>query len=280
MIDNSLVLALLLLLSLMVTFILTPRYISLIEGDNNVFMATNYEGKKIVTAGGIVFLPAVLLTAYYYYHTSGSIYDAILFLLFLAGMLLMGLVDDLQGDKNHKGFRGHLGLLLREKKVSTGLVKAGGGFILAMLVAAGTGVTSNMDWLAKGIFIALFANLFNLLDTRPAMAIKAFYLISIIFILFGIVEFIFLIFWASLYVYLPWELSRKIMLGDTGAYLLGSIIAYFAVVSFSSLLLYIVLFFLFALHMLLEKYSISKIISDKTLQFTLQQVSLLKRRGE
>ncbi len=280
MIDNSLFLAILLLFSLMFTFFLLTRYIKMLEGGDSVFTATNYEGKKIVTAGGIVLLPAVFLTAYYYYHTYGSTYDAIIYFIFLAGMLLMGLVDDLQGDKKHKGFRGHIWLFLREKKVSTGLLKAGGGFVLAMLVAVGTGVTSNTDWLAKGIFVALFANFFNLLDTRPAMAIKAFYIISIIFILFGIVEFIFLIFWVSLYVYLPWELSRKIMLGDTGAYLLGGIIAYFAVVSFSPLLLYIVLFFLLVLHMLLEKYSLSKIMWDKTLHFNWQQVSLLKRRGE
>jgi UDP-N-acetylmuramyl pentapeptide phosphotransferase/UDP-N-acetylglucosamine-1-phosphate transferase len=188
--DQSLFLALLLFLSMAMTFFLTPRFIALVQRGDNSFTAINYEGKKIVTAGGMVLLPAVLLSVYYY---SDTIFNALILLVFLGGLVVLGLVDDLQGDKGCKGFRGHLGLLWREKKISTGLLKALGGFALALFVATATGVTSNIEWLVKGILLALFANLFNLLDTRPAMAIKAFYLLSMILMLFGIGGLIFLL---------------------------------------------------------------------------------------
>ncbi len=279
MIGNSLFLALLLLLSMTVTYSLTPRYITLLQQGDRGLTGINYEGNMIVNAGGIVLLPAVLLSIYYYFHATGTIYGTMIFLVFLAGMVVLGLVDDLQGDKGCKGFRGHMGLLWREKKVSTGLLKAAGGFTLAMLVAAASGVTSITEWLAKGIFLALFANLFNLLDTRPAMAIKAFYLISLVLMLFGIGNLIFLILWVSLYVYLPWELSHKIMLGDTGAYLLGGTLGFFALTSFSTPLLYSVLIPLLLLHIFMEKYSVSKILEGGSLPLFWRYGSLLKRKG-
>ncbi len=233
----------------------------------------------IVNAGGIVLLPAMLLSILYYFYTTGTIYSAMMFLVFLAGMAVLGLVDDLQGDKGCKGFRGHLGLLWREKKVSTGLLKATGGFTLALFVAAATGNASIVEWLAKGVFLALFANLFNLLDTRPAMAIKAFYLISLVLMLFGMGNLVYLILWVSLYVYLPWELSHKIMLGDTGAYLLGGILGLFAVISFSTPFLFSILIPLLLLHVFMEKYSVSKILEGGSLSLFWRYGSLLKKKG-
>ncbi len=280
MIGDSLFFALLLLLSMTVTYFLTPRYITLLQQGDSGFTATNYEGNMIVNAGGIVLLPAMFLSIYYYFHTTGTIYSATAFLVFLAGMVVLGLVDDLQGDKGCKGFRGHLGLLWREKKVSTGLLKAAGGFTLALLAAAAAGNASILEWLAKGVFLALFANLFNLLDTRPAMAIKVFYLISLVLMLFGMGNLIYLILWVSLYAYLPWELSRKIMLGDTGAYLLGGTLGLFAVISFSTPFLYSILIPLLLLHVFMEKYSVSKILEGGSLSLFCRYGSLLKRKGE
>ena len=258
MIGNGTSLVLYLFLSMAVTFFLTPRFITLMLQRDNNFTTINYEGKKIVTAGGIVLLPAVLLFIYYYANNFSS---PMVLLIFLVGLVVLGLMDDLQGDKGCKGFRGHLGLLLRDKKISTGLLKAVGGFALALFVA-GIGDISNIEWLVKAIFLALFANLFNLLDTRPAMAIKAFYIISLIFMLLGMGNLIFLFLWVSLYAYLPWELSRKIMLGDTGAYLLGGTLGYHAMISFDPPFIYSVLIPLILLHILLEKYSMSKFLED------------------
>ena len=49
-----------------------------------------------------------------------------------------------------------------------------GTFVSAM---AGGGNWAN--WILQGIFLALFSNLFNLLDTRPARAAGAYFNISL-----------------------------------------------------------------------------------------------------
>ncbi|MEW5922057.1 MAG: hypothetical protein AB1796_14150 [Bacillota bacterium] len=258
MTGDNLHLPLLLLLSMALTFFLMPRFIALLQQGESGFTANNYEGKRIITAGGVVILPAVIIPLIIY---TDTITYRLLLIIFLAGMVALGLVDDLLGEKTCKGFRGHFGLLWRGKKVSTGLLKAVGGFSLALLAAAGVGGIYSIEWLVRGGVLALFANLFNLLDTRPAMAVKAFYLISLAYIFFGVGELLIIfLLWVSLYVYLPWELSRKVMLGDTGAYLLGGTLGFITIFSFSSGKLYIFLIFLLLVHVLLERYSLSNLL--------------------
>lgn len=250
-------LALLILISITMTLLLTPHFITAFRQGADYLTALNFEGERIVTAGGLVLLPSVLLAVIFFAETIAA---PLLVLLFIVGVTMLGLVDDFKGDKNCKGFRGHFLLLWQEKRISTGLMKAVTGFVLALLVAAGLGGIFDLTWLARGAVMALFANFFNLLDTRPARAAKVFFILSLPLIIIGSGEFIILILWASLYIYLPFELSHKIMLGDTGAYLLGGMLGYFVVVSFSSTMLYSSLFILLVLHFLLEKYSLSSIL--------------------
>lgn len=257
---DSIILPVFMFLAMVVTYLLTATCINRLQNGENSFIALNYKGEKIITAGGIVLLPAALLAAFSF---GKGVVTPLLFSIFLVGMALLGLADDLQGDKNCKGFRGHLLLLLQQKKVSTGLLKAVGGVLLALLVLSGGFAPFSLEWLTRGVVLALFANLFNLLDTRPGVVVKAFYIFSLpLFMLAGMGGNIFLIIWASLYVYLPWELSRKIMLGDTGAYLLGALLGFFIVTFLPVSLLYSAFFILLLLHYLLEKYSLRKALTE------------------
>jgi len=105
----------------MLTFLLTPRFITMINLSDNSFTAINFEGNKIVNAGGIVLLPAVVISVY---NCPDTISSSLILFVFLGGMVVLGLADDLHGEKRCKGFRGHLRCFWQERKISTGLIKA------------------------------------------------------------------------------------------------------------------------------------------------------------
>ena len=95
----------------------------------------------------------------------------------------LGALDDLAGDSSSKGFKGHLGALARGE-VTTGAVKIVGlgltGLVSAALIDRGSrnretqhGTPTVLDTLVGGAVVAGSANLLNLLDLRPARALKA-----------------------------------------------------------------------------------------------------------
>ncbi len=92
----------------------------------------------------------------------------------------LGALDDLAGDSESKGLRGHL-RALAEGRVTTGAVKIVGlgvtGLVAAALVDGrrrrdGEALDA-IDTLVGGAVIAGSANLLNLLDLRPGRALKA-----------------------------------------------------------------------------------------------------------
>jgi hypothetical protein len=107
-----------------------------------------------------------------------------------------GLIDDLFGDRSVRGFRGHLGGLVRGR-VTTGALKVFGIGAAAAYVAtdiASTVIERNSDLVAGGwtvaatwwaawalvaLVIALTANLVNLMDVRPGRALKAYSLLAV-----------------------------------------------------------------------------------------------------
>lgn len=92
----------------------------------------------------------------------------------VVGMALVGLLDDLAGGDDARGFRGHLTELARGR-LTTGAVKLFGGLAVATVAVA---VASPDDaglarLVADAALVALAANLGNLLDRRPGRATKA-----------------------------------------------------------------------------------------------------------
>ena len=85
-------------------------------------------------------------------------------LVFLLGVGILGLVDDLAGD-SPRGLRGH-GRALVRGELSTGAIKAVGTLALAAYAASGG--------LADAVVLALAAHVGNLLDTRPGRCEKGF----------------------------------------------------------------------------------------------------------
>ncbi|MFD3686262.1 hypothetical protein ACFWTE_15730 [Nocardiopsis sp. NPDC058631] len=136
-----------------------------------------------------------------------------------AGAAAFGAYDDLSGNGQARGLRGHLSALARGQ-VTTGLVKMVG--IGATGVAAASLLRrSPADTLVDGALIAAGANLLNLFDLRPGRAAKFALLVSAPALvspaapLFGPVV-------GACSALLPDDLAERSMLGDAGANALGA----------------------------------------------------------
>jgi UDP-GlcNAc:undecaprenyl-phosphate/decaprenyl-phosphate GlcNAc-1-phosphate transferase len=156
------------------------------------------------------------------------------------GILALGLTDDLLGagyEAPPRGWRGH-GAALLHGELSTGALKAGGALGLALLAAdtrsLGGRVTTH--WLLAAAVLVLATNVFNLLDLRPGRATKAFVALGIGLIAgSGEVRALWALglFAAPALVAGGYDLRERVLLGDTGANLLGALAGLWLVLALS-----------------------------------------------
>jgi UDP-N-acetylmuramyl pentapeptide phosphotransferase/UDP-N-acetylglucosamine-1-phosphate transferase len=194
----------------------------------------NFRNRPLPTAAGLLVVIAVLgveagratLGAFGLGDEPGRNIARPLVLFACLGFGLLGLIDDLLGTEQDRGFRGHLHAL-SEGRVTTGVIKIFGGAAVALVLAANVSFVSGRRLLADAVLIALAANLANLLDRAPGRAIKA-----------GLVA------WLAIAVVargdavgiaiapvigafcglLGDDLHEHLMLGDTGANVLGGVL--------------------------------------------------------
>ena len=188
---------------------------------------TNYRGRTVPVIGGACVAAALLvvyLTAYVLGIEAARSEAGLGMSIVAVGFFFLGLADDFTPRAGPKGFRGHL-LALASGRVTTGLVKAGGGFVLSLAVAwywRGQPAAALLD----AVVIALAANLVNLLDLRPGRAVKAY---------FAGWTAVAAAAWGAPFVavsaavtgaaagWLPSDLSERGVLGDSGSNLLGAV---------------------------------------------------------
>lgn len=228
-------------------------------------LITNFEGNKIATAGGAVLFLSFVFCYYFFSRMPNKLplsYALLLFYLF--GITLLGAIDDIWGEKECKGLKGHLMKLWKKEGISTGLFKAAGGLLLGFFVSSRLNEGYLIEWIMGGLFLALLSNFFNLLDTRPGRSAKVFFLISFVFVIFfRDFTWVLLPIWGILIVYLPWELNKQIMLGDTGAYLLGGILGIFSLITLSGKTIILLNLILLFIHLFCEKFSLNRMIEEK-----------------
>jgi hypothetical protein len=163
--------------------------------------------------------------------------------------------------------------LFRERRVTTGLVKAAGGAVIGLGLTAWLESRKPGGWMPSGIatilvggaVIALSANAINLLDLRPLRAIKGFLLyLALVAVLAALLAPARLagLAWLGLpagvlAAYAPVEARCRAMLGDTGANALGSIAGLAAVGALSVAVQAGVGAALLALHFFAERNSIT-----------------------
>lgn len=264
---------LVMLLVSVVTAVILPRLSELLTVRQ--VLQKNYRGQLVpIGAGvGIVLGAAVGIGLLVVWNRSIASYG-LLFLTGVLGAALFGLFDDLVGDNPHvKGLKGHLTALANGRLTSGGLKATSGATIGLFLSGVGKSFAQAsaqltlgwlVKWLVGAVLIALMANFLNLADLRPGRAGKLFLMLAVITLM--------LVPWqqglwllpmiAAVSVYLPWDLSERLMMGDTGANVLGISIGMCLAWGASFGQQVVIVLMLVALHIIAERVSFSKIIED------------------
>ncbi|SCY98926.1 MraY family glycosyltransferase [Alkaliphilus peptidifermentans] len=256
------------LASAITTYFTLPFIYSLLKGAN--ILRKNYKGDSIPVGMGIALIPVLILNSTIilsYKDRSSEI--VLVFLLGNLTMAFIGIIDDLIGNRDTLGIKGHMGALARGR-LTTGGLKAVMGIMIALFISILLS-TNVVDLLVNLLIIALMTNLINLLDLRPGRGIKAFFTISIIFLIIGLTkesEELLFIMLGYLIIYFPKDLKGKYMMGDVGSNTLGVNLGIIAAISFSTFTKVIIVSILIFIHLFAERYSITDVIKKiKILNF-------------
>lgn len=181
------------------------------------------------------------------------------------GLAMLGLLDDLAGGDDARGFRGHLGALAAGR-LTTGGAKLFGGTAVAVVAVslANRGADPSLArLLADAALVALAANLGNLFDRRPGRAgkagVTAFTVLAGATAAAGELAAVAVVAGAAAGLALD-DLRERLMLGDTGANALGGAVGLGVVLACAPLTRTLVLGGVLALNLVSEVVSFGKVI--------------------
>ncbi len=229
----------------------------------------NFKGKLIPNSMGIIYIINLLLLLPFVLILLNFNYDSDIFLL-LIGIITMGFVgviDDLIGNRETTGFRGHINKFI-DGELTTGGLKAIVGGLVAIIISLLIS-KSPPEVIINFLLISLFTNFINLLDIRPGRAIKIYLFFALSFVVFldNNIELILIITIGTSVVYLPYDIKGLSMIGDTGANSLGIILGIISTF-LPTYIKVIFLLFLVITHFYAEKHSISNLITkNKVLSY-------------
>jgi UDP-GlcNAc:undecaprenyl-phosphate GlcNAc-1-phosphate transferase len=205
---------------------------------------TNYRGKQVASPAGIAILIAAFV-ALVPLALLQELVDADVFepgtetaLVYVTGVALLGLLDDLIGSgapEAPRGWRGH-GRALASGRLSTGALKAVGSLGLALFVLLDSG-RSKPEYLLAVALVVLTTNLFNLLDLRPGRSAKTLVLLGALLTLASLdVDPLWTLglFVGPILILLPLDLRERAMLGDTGSNAIGAVAGLWLVLTLST----------------------------------------------
>jgi len=236
-----------------------------------LFLRTNVRGAEVPVGVGVL-VPVVLVAAAAVL-TLGSRLDWVevdegalrTAVATATGFGLLGLLDDLGGDASSKGFAGHLRALAR-RRLTTGAVKLFGGGAVAVLVASAGSDERPGRLLADAALIALAANVANLLDRAPGRVAKVALLAALpVTVAAGVDDRLVgpaVVLGATAALLRP-DLREQLMLGDTGANVLGATLGLAVVLTTAAPTRTAVLVAVLALNLASERVSFSRVI-DRT----------------
>lgn len=236
---------------------------------------SNYRGRTVPTAGGVLLALAVLVV-----EAGRAFFEAFgvgddpglsaarnVVLLAVFGFGLLGFIDDIVARGDDRGFRGHVGALLRGR-VTTGLLKLVGGAGVAVVLVAdpasvNAGSGSGGRLVLDALLVALAANLGNLLDRAPGRVIKvsvvAYLPLALVIGTSGLGVAIAPVIGAAVGLLVP-DVRERLMLGDTGANILGAVLGLGVVLGLGTVGRTVVLVVVAALNVAAELVSFSEVI--------------------
>ena len=274
--------AILFALGFLGTYFMIPLFKSMLVNGNVI--RPNYKNEMIPVGMGIVFLPMIIInsiilgfvTLNNIWFVSSSNYNLnIVWLLCLAlyifsmmAMFFAGALDDLIGNRNVSGLKGHFKSLFKGELTTGGFKALFGGFVgLVVSVCISNDI---VDIIVNTLIIALSTNLMNLFDLRPGRAIKAYLVIMIpIYItLTGYTKVFPLLILPNVLAYFNTDLKARGMMGDTGSNVLGISIGVLMALGYGIKVRLAWLVFLILMHLITEKFSLTKIIEkNRVLKF-------------
>ncbi|MDR7856159.1 phospho-N-acetylmuramoyl-pentapeptide-transferase [Tissierella sp.] len=255
-------------ISLVLSYICLPMIKEMLLKSNIV--CENFRDIKIPTSLGLVFVFVQVITL-------GSVEIMFNFsdnfnLIYLLGFSfigMLGILDDLIGEKRVKGLRGHIKALF-SGVLTTGGIKAILGLFISIIVSNYISVTFK-DFIINSLIIGLFTNLINMFDLRPGRATKVFAIFALLFILSGFIReksYIIYSLFGILIPYIRLDLKAMAMMGDVGSNVLGFTLGILAAISFTFEFRIIILILLIVFHVLAERISFSNIIdNNKVLKY-------------
>ena len=267
--NNYIFYAVLFILGFIGTCYAIPLFKNLLVNSNVV--RPNYKNDMIPVSMGIVFLPMIIINGIILVFFTAQYKNLLYVFMFIFGMISMffaGILDDIIGNRDVSGLKGHFKSFFKGTLTTGGFKAIFGGFVGVLISIAVS--DSIPDIIINTLIIALSTNLMNLLDLRPGRAIKVYIVIMIaIFItLTGYVKILPLLILPNVLAYFNYDLKAKAMMGDTGSNVLGISIGMLIVFGYSFKVRVSWLVFLVFIHILTEKYSLTKIIeNNKILNF-------------
>jgi len=268
-VENYILYTILLLTGLFGTYAIIPLFKNLLIESN--VLRPNYKKDMIPVSMGMVFLPMIIINGIILEFFTQDYKNLLYLFMFIFGIIAMffaGVLDDIIGNRDVSGLKGHFKSLLKGNLTTGGFKALFGGFVGVIISIA---VSKNIgDIIINTLIIALSTNLMNLLDLRPGRAIKVYISISVVLFLTltGYIKSLILLIVPNVLAYFNYDLKAKAMMGDTGSNVLGISIGMLVVMGYSIKVRIGWLVFLVFIHILTEKYSLTKIIEkNKFLNF-------------
>ena len=240
-----------------------------------LFLRPNHRGVQVPTACGIVLPIAAivvetgrtLLGAAGLGDSASASAPRLGVLVVALGLGLVGLLDDLIGTGQRRGFRGHVGELVRGR-LTTGGAKLVVGSVVAVVAVATvrpSARTSLRQLLADAALVAMAANLGNLLDRAPGRVAKAglgsYALLVIVTGFSAALSAVGTVMGATLALFAD-DLHERAMLGDTGANVLGGVLGIGVVATCAPATRLVALAVIAALNVVSEVVSFSRVIDS------------------
>lgn len=246
----------------------------------------NFLGERIPVGFGLVILLwAAPLLAVLALLRPETRHETAAALLLVAGLGLLGFLDDWLGDRSVTGLKGHFRKAILDGEITTGFLKAAVGWLLSVLVVRFVLERSLPVALLDGTLIALSANAMNLFDLRPGRAGALFLVCAVLLLTISYTGSHSFVLTPLLFVLIPALLvyerdaRGQVMLGDTGSNLLGGVLGLSFCWQFPALLVHgILLALLIVLHLLAERVSISALIERHPVLRRLDALTGKRRR--
>lgn len=233
--------------------------------EKSDMIRANYKGDMIPVGLGLVFIPTLIINSVILIY-SNIVPEKIIMIYMLLfasiSMSFVGIIDDSLGNRGVTGLLGHFKALFKGT-LTTGAFKALLGGFVGLTIAV-TISKSIPNIIVATLVVALSTNMMNLFDLRPGRAIKVYTLLAII-IFIASAKFqreVMMLILPAVLAYFYFDLRALTMMGDAGSNVLGVSLGVFIVSSFGLAVQVVCLILLVLIHILTEKFSLTKIIEN------------------